>query len=63
MIAVKECNTLLKIQFSPKHYFIHKQYRIYKKDSILNKYFIECINKHFNQPDDCVGSYISNYEH
>jgi hypothetical protein len=60
MINVKECNTILKIQWSPKYYFIHKQYRIYKKDSILNKYFIECIiNKHFNRPQNCVGAYIS----
>jgi hypothetical protein len=64
MISVKECNTILKIHWSPKYYFIHKQYRIYKKDSILNKYFIECIiNKHFNRPYNCVGAYISNSNH
>ena len=60
MIAVKECKKILKIQWCPKHYFIHKQYSIYDKDSILNNYFIECIiNKHFNRPNDCVGAYIS----
>lgn len=60
MIAVKECNTILKIQWSPKYYFIHKQYSIYKKDSILNRYFIHhIIYKHFDCANDCVGVRVS----
>ena len=64
IIGVKECNTLLKIQWSPQHYFVHKEYRIYKKNSIINRYFIEeIIYKHFNRPDNCVGAYSnSKYE-